>query len=354
MSSIDINKVLPIATVDPTLPRARWSFVGYCWTILLVKLEITLVLSITLISFCYCARTLMKKFDKMKHQLKTAEPEPKTTKSKFKYKGKSNKIQGRFNEEMLEKVTQTKTLLESGAMKRPCRLLEEVVESLHKRIKLIKIADKSPAGWEMVKQYESGSIASDSEDERKIRAAEKRAIATRKASHTRPTKTTRHVQDIPNIPPNHGSSHNNIRAIYHLPPLITRNFRTAKPTDICLGCGLRGHWKKDCPTTRNTGKDLTIRYVTLCWYKGAYSYRWRFNAHARKRDDWQNTYSQRKIKNKSSFMGEYFAGTFQNTDHYQGRISRTLFSVFLPRHHSKTTYPHTKIKRLWAGRLNNC
>ena len=263
MSSIDINTVLPIVTVDPTLPEQDEAS-SFTADRLPSEVGNHTGTFNHADQFSLLCTYFDEKFDKMKHQLKKAEPEPKTTKSKFKYKGRSNKIQGRFNEEILGKITQTKTLLESGAMKRPCRLLEEVAGSLHKRIKLIKIADKSPAGWETVKQYESGSIASDSEDERKIRAAEKRAIATRKASHTqtRPQNyTTR-----PRYP--RYSTQSRFFAKQHsryLPPTptITRNFRTAKPTDICLGCGLRGHWKKDCPTTRNTGKDLTIRYETL-------------------------------------------------------------------------------------------
>ena len=41
---------------------------------------------------------------------------------------------------------------------------------------MIKVADKSPGGWKTVEEYLSDSIASDSEDERKLRAAESRAL----------------------------------------------------------------------------------------------------------------------------------------------------------------------------------
>ena len=42
------------------------------------------------------------------------------------------------------------------------------LEQFQKRKKCIKIADKSPAGWDTVKKYLSDELSSDSEDEKKI------------------------------------------------------------------------------------------------------------------------------------------------------------------------------------------
>ena len=47
------------------------------------------------------------------------------------------------------------------------------------RNKCIKLADKYPAGWDTVKEYLSDGLASESEDEKRIRSAEGRAIRAR-------------------------------------------------------------------------------------------------------------------------------------------------------------------------------
>ena len=51
---------------------------------------------------------------------------------------------------------------------------------LKKRNKLSKLADRSPAAWSIVQEYEQDPMASDSDDAQKIRQAEQRAIRKKK------------------------------------------------------------------------------------------------------------------------------------------------------------------------------
>ena len=46
---------------------------------------------------------------------------------------------------------------------------------MQKRIKAIKIADKSDHGWATVSEYLSDELASDTEDEKRLYRSEKRA-----------------------------------------------------------------------------------------------------------------------------------------------------------------------------------
>ena len=45
-----------------------------------------------------------------------------------------------------------------------------------KRNKLFRFVDKSPANWTAVEEYESDELADDSEDEKKLCSAERRAL----------------------------------------------------------------------------------------------------------------------------------------------------------------------------------
>ena len=53
--------------------------------------------------------------------------------------------------------------------------MNEGIDLINKRMKIIKIADRSEFGWATVKEYEADDLASNSDDERRLYRSEKRA-----------------------------------------------------------------------------------------------------------------------------------------------------------------------------------
>ena len=125
-------------------------------------------------------RYLDKRLSGLEIKLRNNKNSSSNRKREKDFKYKSNEEQYSFNEQLQGTLEEVQNLLKNGAKHRPSKKLEDCIAQIKRRNKLIRIADKSSGGWDTVKEYESDNVASDSADERKIRAAERRVLSNKK------------------------------------------------------------------------------------------------------------------------------------------------------------------------------
>ena len=185
----------------------------------------------------------------------------------FKFKQKGNRIQFEFNQQILQSVQNLASALNNGDTSKANDLCDDLTAKLKRRNKLIKMADRSVLGWDTVTEYEADPIASNSDDGKKIRQAENRALTKRKSK-----KPNKRNLRVPRQKPSGqqfriDGEHNGFT------PPSQQNFNLRFPAnnftqdgyfrraqwpsssnvtsgDTCFSCGERRHWRKYCPNSR--------------------------------------------------------------------------------------------------------
>ena len=170
--------------------------------------------------------------------------------SKISFKFEGNKKQFYFDSGLA--VHAASTALGKRKLEVVQGYLEELDSDIKKRNKLIRLADKSAAGWDLVNEYLSDELASGSGDEKRIRRAEQRALRKRKDRQQQKGKSTvKQSQPSATTTSFAGQPQFNFRP--SSPPFTPTG--KAKPGDICFACGQQGHWRSQCRTSAHLGSS---------------------------------------------------------------------------------------------------
>ena len=194
----------------------------------------------------------MKRSLATEQQSLTAKVEKRLKTSEKTFKKKSSKCQYEINVEIKDKVEDAMSQVKirtAESVEKATDILEEGIALIEKRNNHIEMADRSEFGWLTVEEYEKRELASDSDDDKRMRKAEKSA-GKRKAAK-KPSSSSR-GKSIPvrntytQSADNYNSSGN-----YQQPFRGGRGrggySRNNFPFDRCFVCGQKGHWKLRCP-----------------------------------------------------------------------------------------------------------
>ena len=180
----------------------------------------------------------MREIKKLKH----SEP--------HKFKRKANEDQYKFNLKLRETLDNAKSAAQKSQLEKIKSELEEGEKLLLERQKHILLADKSESGWFTVEEYKKHDLAEDSDDEKRIFSAERRARATlstlkkkRSSSFAAGRRSSLVRLSAPFT--SSASSQQQPQAVQSLVP---SSFTVRRPNmGSCFACGKPGHWRSTCP-----------------------------------------------------------------------------------------------------------
>ncbi|CAC5384288.1 unnamed protein product [Mytilus coruscus] len=176
----------------------------------------------------------------------------------IKFKKEGNSIQYHFNDEILtglHKIQKKGPSLDSPTNSIVSELITKVL--IKARNKSIRIADSSAGGWTTVREYESNTTTDNSDDEKKMRQAESRAVKSIKERikprpppyniSNRATQIARPSETVPN------PAYSQPYSRYSQPPQPFRaGYGRREPAqyDMCHQCKQFDQWRKYCPLKR--------------------------------------------------------------------------------------------------------
>lgn len=197
---------------------------------------------------------------KVNAALKGEKASSKTPKSsaEIEWRNRLNKEQFVFNETLSKELKLLIGLYEHGGedvLRQAKFTVEKLLGTITERQKLIQIADRSTYGWATAHEYQKDPLATDPEDERRMRSADFRAGKKRKTSINRFSRVASQNQTTSggwqsSFIKNSGVGQRNFFAPVFPQQRVASGRRggNQQSEDACFNCGKFGHWQSKCPT----------------------------------------------------------------------------------------------------------
>ena len=145
-----------------------------------------------------------------------------------------------------------------AAVERAKTAIQEGMDLLSKRQKLVKIADMSENGWATVEEYVEDELAKDSDNEKRLFRPEARAGRKAKAAQAAKLKKRRSMASrkpqSSGMPASIASlNFQQLAQPQAWPqPATGRNAYSTASLGPCFLCGKLGHFRKSCPLSQNS------------------------------------------------------------------------------------------------------
>jgi len=167
-----------------------------------------------------------------------------------KFKRKANEDQYKFNLKLAETLDDAKSAAEKLQLDKVKADLDAGEKLLIERQKHILLADKSDSGWLTVEEYKKHDLADNSDDEKRIFSAERRARSTLSSLRKKKSASfaTSKRPQLARAPVSSSSSNAQPQPAQAIQSLVPPMYTVRRPNmGTCFACGKPGHWRATCP-----------------------------------------------------------------------------------------------------------
>lgn len=226
------------------------------------------------------------KMDSMKRQLEESSNSQMTELKRIRFseprtfRKKGHEQQYKHNEQVKTTINEARAAVSSEKRDECIAKLDEGIELIDQRQKLILIADRSEYGWKTVGEYIDNELAENDDDAKKMKKAEKEAqrkIAETRASKMAKNRSAWFNKSSRSFP----SPATQSQTQYALPAALTSSQYSSpfnpsrravlggplKKPGTCFSCGKPGHWRNECPlmavTQSQEGKKLSNFFIDV-------------------------------------------------------------------------------------------